>query len=42
MRLLLIEDDVDAAEYVLRGLREAVIAVSEEGGTARGARDIRT
>ena len=35
MRLLLVEDDVDAAEYVLRGLREAGYAVDH----ARDGRD---
>lgn len=35
MRLLLVEDDVDAADYVLRGLREAGYAVDH----ARDGRD---
>jgi hypothetical protein len=36
------DEDVERIRDALRGLGEAVIAVSEEGGTARGARDIRT
>lgn len=36
------DEDVERIRDALIGLREAVIAHTEEGGAARGARDIRT